>query len=264
MAAWVAPAVLGAASVVSGILGNNSAKKAAAQQRQSIIDAMAPWETKNLMNRFYPGLYGGNFGAPGTFAPGVTSRSMGRTFVPGNTREAAAFQIWNLLANPGQQSPIQYERLGEQSRYFSQALQNQGRSAAGVSGWGQNSGLMQAMQIAALLAGAQRFNEGYRDLALQSEQLRRQDVLSGLQSYGNVIEGARNQQARTAGALAGAPVASNAGIWGNLSQVLGGLANAYASRTPTSTAPATTSSAGSFMVSPYQQSVTNWLYNTPR
>jgi hypothetical protein len=108
----------------------------------------------------------------------------------------------DLLMNPGQLSPVAYQRAQEQANMgLNTAL---GAIEGGFAGRGLDptSGMGQTLaQSAALSAGKQR-SEAARDYSLAEESLRRQDVQQGIMNYMqflNTVLGLAQARAAAAG-----------------------------------------------------------------
>jgi len=153
-----------------------------------------------------PAMSGG--GGPGTVStgvlqslPGLQAQAAQRTQAAGqttavpapappgaNTPGNAVMQaIMSYFNNPGQMSPVTYERAQEQANIG----ENSAKSAAtqGLTGRGidPNSPMGAALASAASLGAGRQRNEAARDYSLAQEGLRRQDIQSAMASYFNVL-----------------------------------------------------------------------------
>lgn len=224
MASWVWPAASAAASVISNIFGNSSAKRAAkraaTQKRNDIYNQYKPEEFQELFNNYYGGLMGGQ----NAWQPGQVN-AQGRPVRP-EAGQALVYQIMQLLQNPGQVSPIEYVRAQEQGNMFQRASQNAVIAAGSRLGYGQNSGILDALMLAGLMANQRLRNERMRDLTLTSENLRRQDIGAGAALYNQALSQIFGLQNAKAAALAGIPSnQSNQGTYQGIGNVFGMLAN---------------------------------------
>jgi hypothetical protein len=109
--------------------------------------------------------------------------------------------IMDYLMNPGNLSPVAYQRAQEQANTgLNTAL---GAIQGGLAGRGvdPSSGLGQQLMQSAALSSAKQRSEAARDYSLAEEQLRRQDIQQGMANYLNFLSSVLGlSQARSAAA----------------------------------------------------------------
>jgi hypothetical protein len=95
--------------------------------------------------------------------------------------------IMSYFNNPGQMSPVTYERAQEQANIgeaSAKSAATQGLTGRGID---PNSPMGAALASAASLGAGRQRNEAARDYSLAQEGLRRQDIQSAMASYFNVL-----------------------------------------------------------------------------
>ncbi len=210
-------------------VGSGLASLKGARDAQGAADAARKEASRKLSNKsilrslavYFPGLVPTDWLGPKAQAK-VAARQ--------NPLGAQVVQnVQQLAENPGQVSTIQYERAQEQANALDNSLRLLAGSGMAQAGYGAGSGLAGALQLAGTMAGAQKRNEALRDLAWMQENLRRQDISTSSQLYGNMLNQVFGLQQSKAQALGGQPQAAP-NPWQQLAPVLGQLANYFADR----------------------------------
>lgn len=159
------PLIIGAVmSLASGYLQKRQQDKQYGQMMDMIEQLsgkarkeLSPQGWNPILQALFPGLVGG--GGFGTNAGGQLAK-----------------QATDLLTNPGQISPIAYERGQEQANVMQNAMMQQFGQGAGGAGIDPSSGIQGANMLAGLLGIGQMRRENLRDFTQMSEQLRRSDI----------------------------------------------------------------------------------------
>jgi len=162
------PLIIGAvASLASGILQKRSQDK----QQQQMMDMIQRMSSK-ARGQLSPGGWNPIFQA---LFPGLMTGQGFGTSAGGQLAQQAT----NLLTNPGQITPIAYERGQANANVMQNALMQALGAGAGSAGIDPASGIQGANVLAGLLGiGAERRNQ-LNDFTQLSEQLKRSDISLG-------------------------------------------------------------------------------------
>lgn len=155
-------------------------------------------------------------------------------FTPPTTGDPTLGQLtsyWTnqFLTNPGQLSPIAYQRQQEQANMALNNQTQQLQSGLAAGGIDINSPAGQAMMQATLLNHQGQRQEAARDYSLAQENLFRQDIGQGINNYMAMLNQVFARQAQKGGLVAGAPMPYNANagagqnMWGNILGSLGSV-----------------------------------------
>ena len=140
----------------------------------------------------------------------------------GQTAGSLAVQhMLNYFSNPGEISPVAYERKQEQANQgYNLAMRSigGGLSTAGVN---PNSGYGQMMGQSAALNTMKLRNEANRDFTMASEQLKREDVKQATDSYLKFLETLFGLGSQRANNLLGIDLGGPARAAGVAGQTLG-------------------------------------------
>lgn len=173
---------------------------------------------------------GGATGQMQYLSPGLNPQAPG-------VGESVVQNLQGMAANPGQLSPVAYERAQEQAQQGSNQLQMATTGRLSGSGIDPGSVLGQALQQSAAATGAKLRNEAARDYTVAQEQLRRSDIQNSLNQYIsmlNTIFGLQQQRSAAAGGQSFpqiTPTQSPYNAIGNFAGTLGtGLADYFAQR----------------------------------
>jgi hypothetical protein len=93
----------------------------------------------------------------------------------------------DYLMNPGQVSPVMYERAQEQANIGLNAAGNAGTTQLSGRGVDPGSPMGQLMSQSAGLNSQKIRNEAARDQSILEEQMRRQDIQAGIGNYMNFL-----------------------------------------------------------------------------
>ena len=108
----------------------------------------------------------------------------GHANTPGNAVMSAIMSYFN---NPGEMSPVTYERAQEQANIGEASAKNAATTGLTGRGIDPNSPMGAALASAASLGAGRQRNEAARDYSLAQEGLRRQDIQAGMANYFNVL-----------------------------------------------------------------------------